>query len=56
MEEFRYSGDLVKAYSKQVEVIIESFIACSTEEAPGNMIHLRGRKFKSYRGMGSLEA
>ena len=40
----RYSGDVVKA------------LAAGTEESPGDTIIFNGRKFKSYRGMGSLEA
>ncbi len=52
----RYSGDLVKALAAGgSSIMIGSFLA-GTEEAPGEMIIFEGRKFKSYRGMGSLEA
>ena len=49
----RYSGDIVKALADCV--MIGSMFA-GTEEAPGETIIFNGRKFKSYRGMGSLEA
>ena len=52
----RYSGDVVKALAAGgYSVMIGSLVAV-TEEAPGETILFNGRKFKSYRGMGSLEA
>ncbi len=52
----RYSGDVVKALAAgSYSVMIGSLVA-GTEEAPGDTIIFNGRKFKSYRGMGSLEA
>ncbi|MDR3118915.1 MAG: IMP dehydrogenase [Mediterranea sp.] len=52
----RYSGDVVKALAAGgFSVMIGSLIA-GTEESPGETIIFNGRKFKSYRGMGSLEA
>jgi IMP dehydrogenase len=52
----RYSGDVVKAIAAGgFSVMIGSLVA-GTEEAPGETILFNGRKFKSYRGMGSLEA
>lgn len=52
----RYSGDVVKALAAGgFSVMIGSLVA-GTEEAPGETILYNGRKFKSYRGMGSLEA
>ncbi len=52
----RYSGDIVKALaSGGCSVMIGSLVA-GTEESPGETIIFNGRKFKSYRGMGSLEA
>ena len=52
----RYSGDVVKALAAGgCSVMIGSLVA-GTEESPGDTIIFNGRKFKSYRGMGSLEA
>jgi len=52
----RYSGDLVKAIAAGASSIMIGSLLAGTEEAPGEMIIYQGRKFKSYRGMGSLEA
>ncbi len=52
----RYSGDLVKAIAAGASSIMVGSLLAGTEEAPGEMIIFEGRKFKSYRGMGSLEA
>ena len=52
----RYSGDVVKALAAGgCSVMIGSLVA-GTEESPGETIIFNGRKFKTYRGMGSLEA
>ncbi|MGY6742893.1 MAG: IMP dehydrogenase [Cecembia sp.] len=52
----RYSGDLVKAIAAGASSIMIGSLLAGTEEAPGEMIIYEGRKFKTYRGMGSLEA
>ncbi len=52
----RYSGDVVKAIAAGGSSIMIGSLLAGTEEAPGEMIIFEGRKFKSYRGMGSLEA
>lgn len=52
----RYSGDVVKALAAGAESIMIGGLLAGTDEAPGEVIIYEGRKFKSYRGMGSLEA
>ena len=52
----RYSGDIVKALAAGGSTIMAGSLFAGVEEAPGEAIILNGRKFKSYRGMGSLEA
>ncbi|HAA20365.1 MAG TPA: IMP dehydrogenase [Cytophagales bacterium] len=52
----RYSGDVVKALSGGASSVMIGSALAGTEEAPGEVILLEGRKFKSYRGMGSVEA
>lgn len=52
----RFSGDVVKALAGGAHSIMVGSLLAGTEEAPGEVILLEGRKFKSYRGMGSLEA
>lgn len=52
----RFSGDLVKAIAAGADSIMIGSLLAGTEEAPGEMIIYEGRKFKSYRGMGSMEA
>jgi len=52
----RFSGDVVKAIAAGADSIMVGSMLAGTEEAPGEMIIYEGRKFKSYRGMGSLEA
>ena len=52
----RYSGDLVKALAAGGDCVMIGSMFAGTEEAPGETIIYNGRKFKSYRGMGSLDA
>lgn len=52
----RYSGDVVKAIAAGGTCVMIGSLVAGTEEAPGETILFNGRKFKSYRGMGSLEA
>ena len=52
----RYSGDVVKALAAGGYSVMIGSLVGGTEEAPGDTIIFNGRKFKSYRGMGSLEA
>ncbi len=52
----RFSGDLVKAIAAGASTIMIGSLLAGTEEAPGEVILYEGRKYKSYRGMGSIEA
>ena len=52
----RYSGDVVKALAAGGNSVMIGSLVAGTEESPGDTIIFNGRKFKSYRGMGSLEA
>ena len=52
----RYSGDIVKALAAGGSSVMIGSLVAGTEESPGDTIIFNGRKFKSYRGMGSLEA
>ncbi len=52
----RYSGDVVKALAAGGYCVMIGSLVAGTEESPGETIIFNGRKFKSYRGMGSLEA
>ena len=52
----RYSGDVVKALAAGGNSVMIGSLVAGTDEAPGETILFNGRKFKSYRGMGSLEA
>lgn len=52
----RYTGDMVKAIAAGASCIMAGSIFAGTEESPGETIIYEGRKFKSYRGMGSVEA
>ena len=52
----RYSGDIVKALVGGASTVMLGSIIAGVEEAPGQTIIFEGRKFKSYRGMGSIDA
>ncbi len=52
----RYTGDFVKAIAAGASAIMVGSVFAGTEESPGETIIYEGRKFKSYRGMGSIEA
>jgi IMP dehydrogenase len=52
----RYTGDIVKAIAAGADCVMLGSLFAGTLEAPGDSIILDGRRFKSYRGMGSVEA
>lgn len=52
----RYSGDIVKGLAAGADSIMAGGLFAGVEESPGETILFQGRKFKSYRGMGSVEA
>ena len=52
----RYTGDIVKAIAAGADTVMAGSIFAGTDESPGETIIYEGRKFKSYRGMGSVEA
>ncbi len=52
----RYSGDMVKALAAGAHSVMAGSLLAGVDEAPGDTIIYNGRKFKSYRGMGSVEA
>lgn len=52
----RFSGDMVKAIAAGASSVMIGSLLAGTDEAPGEVILFEGRKFKSYRGMGSTEA
>lgn len=52
----RYSGDIVKALAAGGDCVMMGSMLAGVEESPGETIIYNGRKFKSYRGMGSIEA
>ena len=52
----RFSGDVVKALAAGAHTVMIGSLLAGADEAPGEMILFEGRKFKSYRGMGSVEA
>ncbi|MFV0246874.1 MAG: IMP dehydrogenase [Mycoplasmatales bacterium] len=52
----KYSGDIAKALSVGADIVMLGSVLAGTKEAPGNIITLKGNKYKSYVGMGSIEA
>jgi len=50
----RYTGDMVKALAAGANVVMMGSVFAGTEESPGETIIYEGRKFKQYRGMGSI--
>lgn len=52
----RFSGDITKALAAGADTVMIGSMFAGTEEAPGEVIIYEGRKFKTYRGMGSVEA
>jgi IMP dehydrogenase len=52
----RYTGDMVKALAAGADVVMMGSVFAGVEESPGDTIIYEGRKFKEYRGMGSLGA
>ncbi|MDO9511802.1 MAG: IMP dehydrogenase [Bacteroidales bacterium] len=52
----RYTGDIVKALAAGADTVMAGSLFAGVDESPGETIIYEGRKFKTYRGMGSLEA
>jgi len=52
----KFSGDIVKALAGGAAAVMVGSLLAGTEEAPGDLITYEGRKYKTYRGMGSVEA
>ena len=52
----RYSGDIAKAIGAGADVVMLGNLLAGTLEAPGDVVTMNGRKFKQYRGMGSMGA
>jgi IMP dehydrogenase len=52
----RYSGDVVKALAAGADLVMLGSLLAGTRESPGKTVHFQGRRFKTYRGMGSLGA
>ena len=52
----KYTGDITKAIAAGADSVMLGSLLAGTKESPGETIIFEGRKFKSYRGMGSIEA
>lgn len=52
----RYSGDVVKALAAGADMVMLGSLLAGTKESPGQTVHHQGRRFKAYRGMGSMGA
>ena len=52
----RYSGDIVKAIAAGANTVMLGSLFAGTDEAPGRLVSIKGKKFKRFRGMGSLGA
>ena len=52
----RYSGDIVKALGAGADMVMLGSLLAGTKESPGQLVHHQGRRFKAYRGMGSMGA
>ena len=52
----RYLGDVVKALAAGADIVMLGSLLAGTRESPGQTVHFQGRRFKTYRGMGSLGA
>ncbi len=52
----KYSGDVVKALAAGADVVMIGGLFAGTDESPGEIVFYQGRTYKSYRGMGSIEA
>ena len=52
----RYTGDIVKAIAAGADCVMLGSLLAGTKESPGETVIYEGRKFKTYRGMGSVEA